>query len=109
IDVAILLALAPLTPGLPWRRRMRIVAMALPPLVAIHVLGLVLSMREAYARVPLVHPELAAGPMASRLSAIFHSLLLSEVSLLVPFVLWGGLALWERSRLPDARAGRRKA
>jgi hypothetical protein len=114
IDIAILLALVPLTPGLPWRRRARIVLMGLPPLVLIHILGLAMATRAAYADVPLLHPALKPGPAAAWITKTLHSLLMSEVSMAMPFVIWGGLALWERARLgnaptaPGRAAGERK-
>jgi len=104
IDVAILFTLAAITPGLPWSRRARIAALGLPPLFLIHLLGLVMSIRRAYAdpAVKLLHGQDLGSPFFQKLTATLHSLLMSEVSLVVPFVIWGGLALWERARLSKA-------
>ena len=105
IDLAILLTLAAVTPAAAWRRKLAIVAIGAPILVATHVVALATTVRASYAQVPLVNPALRPGTFAIELNGAARSILMSEITLALPILLWAGLSLWLHQRA--AKAGPR--
>ena len=57
--------------------------------------ALCLAVRAAYNNLPLVDPDLRWSAAAQEVSTAIRSILTSEIMIFLPFLLWGGLVLWE--------------
>jgi len=105
IDLPILSALGLCSPAVSWTSRLRMLWRGYLPLGLVHFVGLASTLHITYVRADAELRGIYPSAVSLYVIAPLRRVIYSDVTLLLPFVVWGALYLVERQRGRGSSAG----